>query len=415
MAGGLFAFALAGAAQGAGNSIVDQAKAKREAALEELRNSRLLDRENRDREFTASQNQIQREFTAEQNDLNRLDAAKRAEADRYRMLTPDEVKAMGLDETKRYQVSGDQKITEVGGGGTVVNVDLKGQTKYAEERGAGFAKDAKAFQDESLSARKALNSLSVMEAAMNDPNFYSGTGAEMMAKAKKLAAAFGINPEGVASMETFNAQAKAAALDAMGGSLGTGFSNADRDFVLDQVPTLANSPEGNKRLIEIQKKLNQRKIEIAKRAREYETEHGQIDNGFYDKTDAWAEANPLFPESNGTGKPGNGATTVAPLNPGQTRDLGNGLSIKRVDPASSKPDAAGVPANDLQNPNLTGDAAQKRDTVASLAAKLALLPDGDPQEKTIVAQLQQLGALGGGPYTLSKQVQEKVRRIMGSQ
>lgn len=411
MAGGLFAFMLAGGAQGAGNAIVDQAKAKREAALEDLKYGRLLDRDKAQNDFTASQNQLQRDFTAEQNDLNRVDATKRAEADRYRMLTPDEVKAMGLDESKRYQISGDQKITEVGGGGTVVNVDLKGETKYSEQRNTDFAKDAKTFQDEGISGRKALTSLSIMEEAMNDKNFYSGTGVEMVAKAKKLAAAFGINPDGVSSMEAFNAQAKAAALDAMGGTLGTGFSNADRDFVTDQVANLANSPEGNKKLIEIQKKLNQRKVDIAARAREYEKKNGKIDIGFYEETDAWAEANPLFPKDSPA------STVVAPLNPGQSRDLGNGLSIKRNDTPASQPGAAPAPApaNDLQNPNLTGDAAQKRDAVASLASKLLLLPDGDPQEASIVAQLQQLGALGDGPYALSNAVKAKVRRIQGAQ
>lgn len=74
MAGGLFGFMLAGAAEGAGTSIKEQGVAKREAALEELRNSRLMQREDKQRDFTASQAEIQRQFDAEQKDLDRASA-----------------------------------------------------------------------------------------------------------------------------------------------------------------------------------------------------------------------------------------------------------------------------------------------------------------------------------------------------
>lgn len=315
MAGGLFGYLLAGAAEGVGTSIVDKAKAKREAALKELEYSRLLDRDQAQRDFSASQAELQREFTAEQNDLDRLDEAKRAEADRYKMLSPEQAEAMGLDPKKQWQVSGDNKVSEVGGGGTTVNVDMKGQTKYAEERGAGFAKAAQEIEKAGQSASSALTSLSVMENAMNDPGFYSGAGSEIVKQAKRVGAALGLDPDGIDSMEAFNAQAKSAALDAMGGSLGTGFSNADRDFVLDQVPTLDNTIPGNKRLIDIQKKLNQRKVDIAKRARDYEDRRGQIDNGFYDELSTWAEQNPLFPAmTTETPRDGVSGTTTNGLN-----------------------------------------------------------------------------------------------------
>ncbi|WP_395451211.1 hypothetical protein ACHMW7_16295 [Aminobacter sp. UC22_36] len=82
----------------------------------------------------------------------------------------------------------------------------------------------------------------------------------------------------------------------MGGSLGSGFSNADRDFVTDQVPTLSNTPEGNRALIEVQKKIAQRKIQIAKLARDYaKTNEGRIDAGFDEALAGWSEQNPLFP------------------------------------------------------------------------------------------------------------------------
>jgi len=72
---GLLGYALAGMAEGAGNSIVDQAKAKREAALEELRANRDMAFRRGEREasqvFTSGENDKTRAFSAEQGQLGR--------------------------------------------------------------------------------------------------------------------------------------------------------------------------------------------------------------------------------------------------------------------------------------------------------------------------------------------------------
>jgi hypothetical protein len=135
-----------------------------------------------------------------------------------------------------------------------------------------------------------------MESAMSDPNFYSGTGAELALAMKRVGASLGwADADSVASMEQFNSRASAAALSVMGGSLGAGFSNADRDFVMTQVPNLGNTPEGNKAVISALKKVEQRKIDIAANAREYERKNGQIDANFEEDLAKWSDANPLFP------------------------------------------------------------------------------------------------------------------------
>jgi len=168
---------------------------------------------------------------------------------------------------------------------------------YMKKRNEGFAAQMATIEETEASARRASTSLAVMSSAMKEPGFYSGSGAEAVRSFKRLNQALGWgNPEGVDAMETFNAQAKSAALDVMGGSLGTGFSNADRDFVLDQVPSLDVTPQGNAMLIEVQSALNNRKIEIAKHARDYERTYGQIDRGFNERLAAWAEENPVFTE-----------------------------------------------------------------------------------------------------------------------
>ncbi len=179
-------------------------------------------------------------------------------------------------------------------GATSVSVG-RGETEYDKALGKKNAERFIQFQDDANSARGALDSLEVMDQAMAQPGFYSGFGADQVATLKRAGAALGFNPDGISSMETFNAQAKSAALDAMGGSLGTGFSNADRDFVLDQVPGLSTTPEGNRMLIEVQRRMNRRKIEVADLARDYASRNGgRIDFGFDEELKEWRDENPMF-------------------------------------------------------------------------------------------------------------------------
>ena len=80
----------------------------------------------------------------------------------------------------------------------------------------------------------------------------------------------------------------------MGGSLGAGFSNADRDFVLGIVPNLDNTTEGNRQLLQIQRGIQQRKIAIAAEVERYvEVErNGKDMNGFEAHLRAWVEQQP---------------------------------------------------------------------------------------------------------------------------
>jgi hypothetical protein len=194
---------------------------------------------------------------------------------------------------------------------TTINVG-EGSSAYNKKLDELFAQRFIDTQAAGQSAQDALNSYSIMEQSLSDPNFYSGAAGDQVLAAKRFGAMLGLDPSGISSMESFNAMSKKGALDAMGGSLGTGFSNADRDFVMDQVPSLGNTPEGNKRLIEIHRKLAKRRVEIAQLATDYAKRNGQLNAGFDDELRAFAAANPLFPKdatapaegATGTPKPG---------------------------------------------------------------------------------------------------------------
>lgn len=190
-----------------------------------------------------------------------------------------------------------QKARIAQAGRAETNVNVGAEKGYDKTLGEGYGKTFLGTQDAGRAARSALGTLDVMENAMSQPGFYSGAGGDRSLQLRRWGAALGFtDPDAIKDTESFNAMSKQAALNAMGGSLGTGFSNADRDFVIDQVPNLGNTPEGNAQLIGIQRKLHERKIQIAKKAREYAARNGgRIDFGFDDELAQWAESNPLFP------------------------------------------------------------------------------------------------------------------------
>lgn len=68
---------LAGAVEGAGTGIVEEAKAKREKALKDLEHMRLMQRETMDQDFRASENQADRDMRMADADKDR--AARRQE------------------------------------------------------------------------------------------------------------------------------------------------------------------------------------------------------------------------------------------------------------------------------------------------------------------------------------------------
>lgn len=188
-------------------------------------------------------------------------------------------------------------------GASTMTVDMKGQNAYALERSKGFATMAGEIDGQSRSAHSMLTTMDTMANAMNDPNFYSGPLADQVKAFRQVIVAMGGDPNLVSSMETFGAQASKMALDKMGGSLGAGFSNADRDFIRSQVMSLDYSPEGNAALMEINRRIARREIELATMMRKYEAEHGQVDAGFMQVMSDYAEANPIFANVRPTATP----------------------------------------------------------------------------------------------------------------
>lgn len=226
------------------------------------------------------------------------------------------------DEIKEYQLSRQQGFTgsftdwktalKQAGATRINNSVNTGDNAYDKTINEANAKRFLDFQKQGQTAGSGLTSLDVLERAIQNPNFYSGVGAQSFAlPLRQAVAAFGGDPKSAASMETFRAVSSKGALDAMGGSLGAGFSNADRDFVLNQVPNLGNTPEGNKELINVNRKILQRNQQVSQLARNYARNNGgRLDAGFDQVLADYAEKNPLFKGQTQQAQPQRGGSNI---------------------------------------------------------------------------------------------------------
>lgn len=177
----------------------------------------------------------------------------------------------------------------------------QGENAYDKKSAELLAAYRDAIRTKASNARKAIGTLGRMESAMADPAFYSGTGGEAVAAAKRAAASIGINPEQVSSIEEFSSLANQSVLNDLG-SLGAGVSNKDVDFIQGTVASLDKSPAGNLRIIQMKRRLAERDVEVNNFAAEYEKTYGRLDSNFDLALAKWAEENPLFPAAQDQGE-----------------------------------------------------------------------------------------------------------------
>jgi hypothetical protein len=228
----------------------------------------------------------------------------------------DEIKEYTLSKAQGYKGSfTDWKTALKLAGATKVNTNVNtGEKEYDKVLGKAEAERFTGYQKDAQGAAGQKTTLDILERAANDPKFYSGLGAEsFVLPIKQGIAAYGGDPSAAASMETFRALSSKSLLEAAGGSLGTAVSNADAAIIKSTVPNLQNTKEGNQQLIDIGRKVAQRKQEVGKLAREYAARNGgRIDAGFDRVLQEFADKNPMFKNAPGSAAP-KGSTKVDTL------------------------------------------------------------------------------------------------------
>jgi hypothetical protein len=158
---GFLAYMAAGAAEGAGKGIVEEARSLKEQRMRELERDYQRQERLSGQEFQASENEKSRQFQKEnaQGEMvdlgggkygvrkgTRVEPLTDAEGNPisietkpgYRQLTPEEVTERNLDPAKSYQMNKEGKIEQIGGGGVTVNTGDGMKLTEAQSKDVGF-------------------------------------------------------------------------------------------------------------------------------------------------------------------------------------------------------------------------------------------------------------------------------------
>ena len=212
-----------------------------------------------------------------------------------RQVTGASLGMTGPNADKLYNLAADGKVTAIGGSAPVTNINTPGaESEWEKGMGKFGVETFTNIQNEASSAQDLLANTVVLENLMADPSFSSGALAEQKMSYAKIIEALGGDAADVGSLEAFRAVTSKLILDSMGGSLGAGFSEGDRKFVEGMGAQLSTSKQGNKMIIDLNRKIASRKLEIASFADKYVRENGRIDKSFMGALREWSKQNPLF-------------------------------------------------------------------------------------------------------------------------
>jgi hypothetical protein len=166
----------------------------------------------------------------------------------------------------------------------MVSIQNSGESAFEKERAGTIAKRVSEWEDATTRSAQTMTRLNRMETLINE--FQTGKGAQTAITAGQLAQrlgvpqatmeALGIDPARIASGEALNSLASQMLVGMIGsgGFPAQAFSNADREMLERSLPGLANSPGGNRAIIQIMKASAQRDLEIGRAWREWSGKNG---------------------------------------------------------------------------------------------------------------------------------------------
>jgi hypothetical protein len=204
-----------------------------------------------------------------------------------------------------------------------VNVKLPSQeNEEAKAVGKWYGEAFTSLQDGATAARAANGRLDRIGQLLDGVG--TGKTAPTTQSYKAAAKSVGIDLEALGITDDVGPAEAAQALSAQmalelrnpagGAGMPGAMSDKDREFLTSMVPGLGTSPEGREMMIETQKRVNNRSIEVARMARDYRKANGRLDEGFYDKLDEFSAKNPLFDDME--------APKQAQVPPPQERQIG---------------------------------------------------------------------------------------------
>lgn len=194
-----------------------------------------------------------------------------------------------------------------------------------EHQGQLVIKDIQQAQTGAEHARVGTANLSRLGSLLDqvNTNKFAGTTLELKAAAK----AAGINMDALGIGDNVGVAQAAKALSQQmalqlrdpsgGGGMPGSMSDADRQFLTTMVPAITNDPNANKLMLDWQKKIYQRQIEVAKIVNDYgrSPEFLKDPTGVYAKVREYADKNPLFDPEKDAPKGASSAGGSLPMPP----------------------------------------------------------------------------------------------------
>jgi len=190
-----------------------------------------------------------------------------------------------------------QAVASVHVSPTMQNLQESAQSKVV---GEGLGKMRVVLNEDEMKSHTKLAQLERMEQLLQGVD--TGRLTPAFTEVAGIAQSFGItlDPK-LAEKDAATSLSREMALQARNPAGGAGMPGAmsddDRRFLQSIVPGLAQTSEGRRLIIDTNRKLAKRSIEIARIARKYAQDHGGvIDDGIYEEFAKFANANPLFPK-----------------------------------------------------------------------------------------------------------------------
>lgn len=170
-----------------------------------------------------------------------------------------------------------------------------GTIEAGKEQATAAAKTFAQIQESAKMARSENNNLKMLRADLQKT--YTGVGANAVLGAKRAANALGIKVDGLGEAEAARALANRMALALRNPAGGEGMpgamSDADREFLLQSIPSLQSSPAGWRAMVNMRLALNQQAIDQAQYAERLRLMKVPVQD-IPGRLQKWADEHPIF-------------------------------------------------------------------------------------------------------------------------
>lgn len=167
--------------------------------------------------------------------------------DTFRTLTAEEKVKMGLPADGAYQIGADNKISQIGGGGTTVNIDQKTEGAFEKKLAEKQAETFDAMSTEGMNAKAELGVIGELDSLLQ------GQGGTLTG-ISGLAAKYGIGGEGMGDLQATQAIINKLIPSQRQPGSGT-MSDRDVDMFTRSLPSLWNQPGGNQKILNVMRGL----------------------------------------------------------------------------------------------------------------------------------------------------------------